>query len=308
MRRAPALDYVGAMNVPPAPTAVAELLALLDLEPIEVNIFRGLSPKDGWQRVFGGQVLGQALVAASRTVDNRICHSLHAYFLRPGDPKTPILYEVDRSRDGTSFTARRVVAIQHGRPIFTMAASFQVAEDGLEHQMDAPPAPMPDALPSERELREKVLPRLPETHRQWFLRDRPIELRPVDPADFIDPPPRPPHQMSWVRATGALPDDIALHQCVLAYASDMTLLDTCIRPHGISWMSGRLQTASLDHAMWFHRPFRADEWLLYVQDSPSASGARGFNRGTIYTAGGTLVASVAQEGLIRLREGKDGAQ
>jgi len=283
-------------------TPVQQLMALLDLESIEVNIFRGSSPQDLSQRVFGGQVLGQALVAAARTVENRICHSLHAYFLLPGDPTVPILYEVDRSRDGKSFSSRRVVAIQHGRPIFNMAVSFQVEESGLEHQIDAPPVPPPEDLPSEDDFRRAIADKIPEQYREHFLRKRPIELRPVDRRDIFSGEKRPPHQSVWVRATGALADDISLHQCVLAYASDMTLLDTALMPHGISWFSNKIQIASIDHAMWFHRRFRADEWLLYVQDSPSASGARGFNRGLIYDRNGRIVASVAQEGLMRLHE------
>ena len=285
----------------PAAHPVAELIELLDLEQIDVNIFRGLSPRDRWQRVFGGQVLGQALVAATRTVEGRACHSLHAYFLRPGDPKTPILYEVDRARDGGTFTARRVVAIQNGQQIFNMAVSFQVPEKGLEHQMDMPPVPDPDSLPSERQRRIEIASDMPDEARAWFLRDRPIEIRAVDPPDRFKPGKRPPHQIVWLRATGPVPGDPSLHQCVLAYASDMTLLDTCLLPHGKSVMSPDMQLASLDHAMWFHRPFLADEWLLYVQDSPSASGARGFSRGEIYRRDGVLVASVAQEGLIRVR-------
>jgi len=280
---------------------VEELIELLDLEQIDVNIFRGLSPRDRWQRVFGGQVLGQALVAAARTVEGRTCHSLHAYFLRAGDPKTPILYEVDRARDGGSFTARRVVAIQNGQQIFNMAVSFQVVERGLEHQIEMPKVPDPDSLPSEKQRRIEIASDMPEEARSWFLRDRPIEIRAVDPTDRFRPGKHPPHQIVWIRATGPLPDNASLHQCVLAYASDMTLLDTCLLPHGYSVMSPNMQLASLDHAMWFHRPFHADEWLLYVQDSPSASGARGFNRGEVYRRDGTLVASVAQEGLIRVR-------
>lgn len=282
---------------------VDELIALLDLEPIEVNIFRGTSPKDRSQRVFGGQVLGQALVAATRTVEGRFCHSLHAYFLVAGDPKVPILYEVDRSRDGTSFSSRRVVAIQHGRQIFHMSVSFQITEPGLEHQID-PPAdvPLPETLPSEDDFRRQMAEKVPPEYREHFLRKRPIELRPVDKADVFRPEKRPPRQSVWVRATGALPDDTALHQCVLAYASDMTLLDTSLLPHGIGWFDEGVQMASIDHAMWFHRPFRADQWLLYVQDSPSAFGARGFNRGLVFTRDGTLVASVAQEGLMRVRK------
>ena len=282
-------------------TPVEELIALLDLEAIEVNIFRGVSPKDRSQRVFGGQVLGQALVAATRTVEGRFCHSLHAYFLVGGDPKVPILYEVDRSRDGKSFSSRRVVAIQHGRQIFHMSVSFQVEEPGLEHQIDPPKAPKPETLPTEDELRRRVADRIPEAYREQFIRPRPIELRPVERTQIFDAEKRPPHQSVWVKATGALPDNFALHQCVLAYASDMTLLDTSLLPHGVGWFDERVQMASIDHAMWFHRPFRADEWLLYVQDSPVAYGARGFNRGQIYSADGKLVASVAQEGLMRAR-------
>ena len=280
---------------------VDQLVALLDLEAIEENIFRGVSPKDRWQRVFGGQVLGQALVAASRTVEARTCHSLHAYFLIAGDPKIPILYEVDRSRDGSSFSSRRVVAIQHGRQIFHMSASFQAGESGLEHQIDPQDFPAPDLLPNEEEYRLKRAASIPPKYREHFLRKRPIELRPVGGSDIFRAEKQPPYHAVWMRATGALPDDTALQQCVLAYASDMTLLETSLLPHGISLFDENIQLASLDHAMWFHRPFRADEWLLYIQDSPSASGARGFNRGLIYKSDGTLVASVAQEGLVRLR-------
>ncbi len=277
------------------------LIELLDLEPIEVNLFRGVSPNEGWQRVFGGQVLGQALVAAGRTVEGRAAHSFHAYFLRPGDPKVPILYNVDRIRDGSSFTTRRVVAIQHGRAIFNMQASFQVDEPGLEHQVEMPKVVGPEGLLNEVELREKHAHRIPEKFRNTFLRDRPIEVRAVDPIDDFAPEKRPPFQNVWFRAVDTLPDDRALHQCVLAYASDLTLLDTSNLPHGVSAWSDNFQTASLDHAMWFHRPFRADAWLLYAQDSPRAAGARGFNRGSVFTREGELVASVTQEGLIRLR-------
>jgi len=284
--------------------ALASLLSLLDLEAIETDIFRGLSPKDRWQRVFGGQVLGQALVAAGRTVEGRICHSLHAYFLRPGDPKTPILYEVDRSRDGHSFSARRVVAIQHGQPIFTMSASFERIEPGLEHQTQMPDVPLPESLKTEQEWRSEIAVDLPESARNWFLRARPIEFRPVEPPNRFAKGIYPPRQIVWFRAIGGLPDAPALQQCVLAYASDMTLLDTSLLPHGYTLFGGELQLASLDHAMWFHRPFRADDWLLYVQDSPSASGSRSFNRGEIFRRDGVLVASVAQEGLVRLRKAK----
>jgi acyl-CoA thioesterase-2 len=283
--------------------SIKEVLELLDLEPIEVNIFRGLSPSDRWQRVFGGQVLGQALVAAYRTVEARVCHSLHAYFIRPGDPKVPILYEVDRARDGHTFTTRRVIAIQHGEQIFNMAVSFQVPETGLEHQFDMPQIEGPEGLESEEARRKRLAHQLPEAVREHFMRPGPIDVRPVEEdEDLLNPAKTAPYQNVWIKAKGEMPDDQALHQCVLAYASDMTLLDTCLLPHGVSWFSGRLQSASLDHAMWFHHPLRVDEWLLYSQDSPSAAGARGFNRGSLYTRGGKLVASVAQEGLIRLRD------
>lgn len=293
-------------GVSPAPgdatSALASLVSLLDLEPIERDIFRGVSPKDRWQRVFGGQVLGQALVAASRTVEGRHCHSLHGYFLRAGNPRIPILYEVDRSRDGLSFSARRVVAIQEGQQIFTMSASFAVEETGLEHQTKMPVVPAPEALKSEQEWRTELLPHLPENVRGWFLRARPIEIRPVEPpTKRLTGERHPPQQTVWFRAVGPLPDAAALHQCVLAYASDMTLLDTSLLPHGFTLFSNELQLASLDHAMWFHRSFRADEWLLYVQESPSLSASRSFNRGEIFSRDGALVASVAQEGLVRLR-------
>lgn len=280
-------------------TPLDALLQILDLEPIEVNIFRGVSPKERSQRVFGGQVLGQALVAASRTVEDRLAHSLHAYFILPGDPKAPILYEVDRSRDGGSFTTRRVVAIQHGRPIFHMGVSFHVHEEGYEHQFDMPNVPMPEDLPPETQMRAEWAKDLPPGLAAHIMQDRPIESRPVERVAIMKPPKLPPKQHVWVKANGKLPDDPKLHQCILAYASDMSLLDTCILPHGVSWFEGKLITASLDHAMWFHRPFRADEWLLYAQDSPVATGARGFNRGLIHTRDGKLVASVVQEGLIR---------
>jgi acyl-CoA thioesterase-2 len=279
-----------------------DLIALLDLEEIERNHYRGTSPNEGWQRVYGGQVLGQALVAASRTVDpDRHAHSLHGYFLRPGDATAPILYVVDRIRDGKSFTTRRVVAVQHGHAIFNMAISFQIQEEGLTHQFEMPLTPPPEALEDEVALRKRFAAKLPKEFGDTFTRERPIEVRPVEPYDFFNPERRAPQQSCWMRTRDALPDDHRLHQCVLAYLSDWTLLDTATLPHAISWTQPNLQSASLDHAMWFHRAFRADEWLLYVQDSPSASGARGFNRGLIYTREGALVASVAQEGLIRLR-------
>ena len=281
-------------------TALTRLLALLDLEKIEENIFRGVSPPERVQRVFGGQVLAQALVAATRTVDSqRPCHSFHAYFLRPGDPKVPILYEVDRSRDGGSFTSRRVVAIQHGEQIFTLAASFQTIESGFEHQSQMPVALDPEGLEDD----QQVLLRNPELKpemRDWVARERPFETRSVLGRGLGDRPARPAVDHIWLKTRGALPDDADIHRALLSFVSDMSLLDTALLPHGKSIFSN-VQVASLDHAMWFHRPFRADEWLLYAQDSPSASGARGFNRGAIYWRDGTLVASVAQEGLIRPR-------
>lgn len=280
--------------------AVDALIDLLDLEPIEVNTFRAESPDEDRQRVFGGQVAGQALVAASRTVDAMSVHSLHAYFLRPGDPARPILYEVDRIRDARSFTTRRVRAIQHGRPIFGLTASFQRPEDGYDHQM-----PMPDGLPDPESLPDFRTRMAPWRDRlgTWYDRPRAIDTRYCDWRPPDDRSPGPMFENVWFRANGSLPDDPVLHQCVVAYASDMTVLDTSLRPHGGSGV-GDVFMASLDHAMWFHRPFRADEWMLYAQDTPSASGGRGLGRGLIYTATGTLAASVVQEGVIRPARGR----
>jgi acyl-CoA thioesterase-2 len=272
------------------------LIDLLDLEELEVNIFRGRSPQEDRQRVFGGQVAGQALVAAGRTVESHVVHSLHAYFLRAGDPKIPILYEVDRIRDGKSFTTRRVVAIQRGRAIFHLSASFQKVEQGPEHQIAMPAAPDPDGLAPWAEWMSERIGPMPDTVKQWLMRDRPIEMRYVKPETSAAAPAR---QLVWIRAAGRLPDSLTLHQCVVAYASDLTLLDTAQIPHGIIWADPRYQVASLDHAMWFYRPFRADEWLLYVQESPCATGARGFCTGNLFTRDGKLVVSVAQEGLMR---------
>ena len=279
------------------------VLETLELEALDRDLFRGLSPQVGWQRVFGGQVIGQALVAATRTVGTGApAHSLHGYFLRPGDPNCPIIYQVERYRDGRSYTARRVLAVQHGRPIFTMAASFHFPEASFDHQAEMPSVPMPDELPAEKELLEKFAGQMPENMKRYFSRERPIELRPTDPMHYLKPRKgRDAVQNVWIRASDRLPDDLAIHQCVLAYASDMTLLDTALVPHGRNLFDADLQMASLDHALWFHRDFRADEWLLYAQDSPSSFGGRGFTRGGIFTVDGKLVASVTQEGVIRER-------
>ena len=285
-------------------SAVQEVLDILDLEPLEVNLFRGRSPQSRWQRVFGGQVIGQALVAACRTVEDvtaRPPHSLHAYFLLGGDPKVPIIYEVDRIRDGKSFTTRNVKAIQHGRAIFSMSVSFHLSEPGLTHQVKMPEVPKPDELPSDEELKDRIYPLLPEPARRYYERERPIEFRPVEFSRYLGEKSENGRFDIWIRATGRLPDEPAIHQCVLAYASDMMLLDAALIPHGRSVFSEDIMAASLDHALWFHRPFRADEWLLYAQDSPSLADSRGFSRGLIFASDGTLVASVAQEGLLRQR-------
>ncbi|TCM55080.1 (3S)-malyl-CoA thioesterase [Rhizobium sp. PP-F2F-G48] len=281
-------------------SAMDVLLQTLDLETLEENLFRGISPQVGWQRVFGGQVIGQALVAAQRTVKaDRFVHSLHAYFMRPGDPAVPIIYEVDRIRDGGSFTTRRVVAIQHGAAIFALSASFQVEEEGLEHQVAPPKVPQPEELMGEAEMKAMFLANAPEAIRRYWERPRPIEIRPVSLKHYVSREPQEPVQHVWVKATGPVPDDRPLQAAVLAYLSDMTLLDTSLRAHGTSIFDRDLQVASLDHAMWFHRPCALDDWLLYTQDSPSTGGARGMNRGSLYDRSGNLIASVAQEGLIR---------
>jgi acyl-CoA thioesterase-2 len=291
----------------PSQAAVDGLIGILDLEEIEVNVFRGQSPKEDRQRVFGGQVAGQALVAAGRTVDGLVVHSLHAYFLRPGETSMPILYPVDRIRDGKSFATRRVVAIQRGKAIFHLSGSFQKPEIGLEHQIPMPEAPDPESLPAGEQRLQSLAKRMPPERmtkemRSWLERPRPIDMRLVNPPkNPFEPEKRPPRQMVWMRANGKLPDAPLLHHCVAAYASDMSLLDTATLPHGIAWafMNPDYQMASLDHAMWFHRPFRADEWLLYAEESPSTSGARGFAMGHMFTRDGRLVVSVAQEGLLR---------
>ncbi|MEO1405192.1 MAG: acyl-CoA thioesterase II [Pseudomonadota bacterium] len=285
------------------PDPLEIVLDLLKVERLEVDLFRGRSPDETSQRVFGGQVIGQALMAAYQTVEDRRCHSLHAYFIRPGDPNVPIIYQVDHARDGRSFTTRRVVAIQHGKQIFNLAASFQVDEDGWFHEAKMPDVPGPDGLKTRLELRKEAAHLFPEPMRKQMTRARAIEMRPVNPNDFMNPEPMPAENQIWFRATrcfeGTAND--AIHQCLMAYASDMSLLDSGTRPHAITWHSGDAMMASLDHAMWFHAPARADEWLLYTQDSPHAGGARSFNRGMIFKQDGTLVASVAQEGLMRPR-------
>ena len=281
--------------------ALDQLLTILDIERLEENLFRGLSPQVGWQRVFGGQVIGQALVAANRTVNGRLTHSLHAYFLRAGDPSVPIIYNVDRIRDGGSFTTRRVVAVQHGQAIFSMAASFHREETGLEHQIKMPEVPPPESLPSEAELKACLIDRVPPQVKAYWERERPLEIRPVDLSRYLTPGNHDPSQQVWIRATGELSNDQSLHQCVLAYASDFTLLDTALIAHGRFVFDPKLMLASLDHALWFHRKLRADEWLLYAQDSPISGGGRAFCRGMLFTRDGKLVASTAQEGLLRER-------
>ncbi|WP_019634665.1 acyl-CoA thioesterase II [Actinomadura atramentaria] len=279
------------------------LLDLLDLEQIENDIFRGRSPEDRQQRVFGGQVAGQALVAAGRTVPvNRPVHSLHAYFIRPGDPLVPIVYTVDRVRDGRSFTTRRVTAVQHGKAIFTLSASFQIAESGPEHQAPMPPASDPETLPTSR---DRFVPLFGERFADEWVSRRPFDVRHATPLTWEaakDPALATPVSEVWLKADGELPDDPLLHVCLMTYASDMTLLDTVLLNHGLAWGDKRTMGASLDHAMWFHRPFRADDWLLYLQDTPFAGGARGLARGQVFTRDGQLVVSVMQEGLIRVTD------
>jgi len=285
---------------------LADLLLLLELEPLEVNLFRGESRDIGSPQVFGGQVLGQALTAASATVEGRIVHSLHAYFLRRGDFSAPIVYQVDRSLDGHSFANRRVVAIQHGEPIFNMTASFQVVEEGLEHQIGMPPVPPPEELPDSSRPSPEELSRLPERLRRFLEQPRPFEFRLVQPFEYVAPPNAPPSRQVWFRAVDRLPADERLHRRLLAYLSDYFLLDTATLPHGAARLGNAVVMASIDHAMWFHRPLRVDDWLLYAVESPSASGARGFARAGVYARDGRLVASTAQEGLVRLRRQKSG--
>lgn len=279
-----------------------ELLSLIRLESLEVNLFRGESRDIGAPRVFGGQVLAQAVLAASATIEGRLIHSLHAYFLRGGDPAAPIVYDVDRSRDGGSFSARRVVAIQHGRPIFTLAASFQGPEDGLDHQFDAPNVPSPEELGAQHEADSETLQHLPQKMRRWIDRFGPFEFRRVGEYNPSNPKPEKPLQQIWFRLNGELPDDPVLHRALLAYVSDFHLIGTATLPHGISWTLGNLVMASLDHAMWFHRDFRLDDWLLYSSDSPNMGSGRGLARGMIFDRSGRLLASTAQEGMIRIRQ------
>lgn len=289
------------------PQALASLLSILDLERLEHNLFRGRSPKTNWQRVFGGQVIGQALVAAQRTVgQDRHVHSLHGYFMRPGDPNVPIIYEVDRIRDGGSFTTRNVIAIQHGEAIFSLSSSFQVDEAGLEHQMPAKPGiPGPDGLISDKDFAKAYASAAPAAVRSYFENDRPVELKPVSLTHFLTREKLPPEQNIWFKMTGEVPDDRAIQSALMAYVSDMTLLDGALYPHGRTVFDKSMQAASLDHSMWFHRPNRLDDWLLYSQDSPNASGGRGFARGAFYTRSGELVCSMAQEGLLRVRKTGD---
>ena len=293
------------LNTPPdtPPEALAAgLVALLDVEEIDTDLYRGARQPGGVGRVFGGQVIAQGLQAAQRSIDTaKIAHSLHAYFMRPGDENYPIVYRVVRDFEGRSFANRRVIAMQRGKPILNMTASFQLPEDGAHHQEAMPDVPAAETLRSERDLRAEMPHEMPANARAFFLRPRPIDIRPVAPRNWFRPEPREPRQQSWFRLCAPIGDDPAMHRAVLAYASDMALLGTGALPHGVGWMSPELQSASLDHALWLHEPFRADQWLLYDCDSPWAGHARSFNRGRIFAADGRLVASVAQEGLMRIR-------
>jgi acyl-CoA thioesterase-2 len=280
--------------------SLIDLISILDLEALEVNLFRGRSPRTRWQRVFGGQVIGQALVASCRTVEGRMPHSLHCYFILPGDPQIPIIYEVERLRDGRSYATRRVTAIQHGQAIFSMMVSFHADEPtALDHQDPMPSVPQPDELTPEELMKSPIMEGMPEFIQRYYASDRPIELRPVEYQRYFGEKIPDGRINIWIRTAAKLPDDPALHLCALAYASDFSLLDSVMSRYGRTLFDGRVMAASLDHAMWFHRPFRADEWLLYSQDSPSAQGGRGLARGSIFKPDGTLVASVAQEGSLR---------
>lgn len=285
------------------PNPLARLVRLLDVEEIEVDLYRGRNTDEGWVRVYGGQVVAQALAAAQRTVpDDRPVHSLHSYFIRPGEPRVPILYKVDRERDGASFTTRRVTAIQHGRAIFSLAASFQTREPGFAHQDMMPATAGPDGLLNEAQLHARNAASVPEPFRTiWSIRDRPFEFRPVDPHNPFEPAAGPPVTANWFRADGDVPPGHQVRAALFAYATDMTLLDTCLLPHAVAWTDKRLQAASLDHAIWFHHEPDPGQWLLFDQASPAASGGRGLNVGRIFTQTGLLVATVVQEGLIRYR-------
>lgn len=279
-----------------------ELINLLQLETLEVDLFRGQGAGgETTRRIYGGQVIAQSLMAAYKTVEGRLCHSLHAYFIRAGDPRIPVIYEVDRARDGGSFTTRRVVAIQHGRQIFNMSASFHVAEDGWDHQHPMPDVPGPEGLMSRAEQHARDAHLLPEKFRADFTRQRPIEIREVAPRDMFDPGVTDDRNHLWFRMQAAAGQDAQMQHCLLAYASDMNLLGSSLRPHGLTWYQGKVMTASLDHAMWFHGPIAFENWHLYTMDAPWTGGGRGFNRGAVYTADGKLVASTAQEGLVRPR-------
>lgn len=278
------------------------LIEMLALEPIEVNLFRGVSANEGFPRIFGGLVIAQALLAAYETVEDRVCHSLHAYFIRPGDVRIPVLYEVDRSRDGGTFTTRRVIAIQNGKQIFNLAASFQTVEDGLEHQSPMPDAPDPETVPGEFDRLEAIKDRLPPEMMRQLTRPRPIDVRWPDPQHLFKPTPKPPRKQVWMRAKAPIGPEARLQQACLAYASDMAFMETALRVHGLNWQTPGLQSASLDHAMWFHRPFDFNGWTLFAQDSPNASQGRGLVRGQMFSQDGKLLASVAQECLMRVRK------
>jgi acyl-CoA thioesterase-2 len=294
------------MTTTPTPADLAaDLVDLLDVEEIDTDLYRGRRSRDGVGRVFGGQVIAQALQAAQRSTDApKVAHSLHAYFMRAGSEDHPIVYRVVRDFEGRSFATRRVIAMQRGQPILNLAASFQAPEEGFHHQDRMPDVPAPDTLKTEAELRAAASEHVDERFRRQLTRPRPIEIRPVFPRKWFNPTPTDPVQHSWFRVVANIGDDPAVHRAVLAYASDMALLGTCMLPHGVNWTTPGFQSASLDHAIWIHEPLRADEWLLYATDSPWSGHARGMNRGQIFTADGRLVASVAQEGLIRMREKK----
>lgn len=298
------------MSETPVPETVAPeteaqdetLVETLQLERIEENLYRGTSPDTQPGRIFGGQVIAQSLLAAYETVESRVCHSLHCYFIRPGDPTTPIVFEVDRSRDGGSFTTRRVVAIQRGKQIFNLAASFKDPEEGFHHQAPMPEGPHWSELKDQMEVMAELMKDAPEAAKRWLKRPMPIEMRSKDARTYWMDGPKDPVSQNWFRCRTPIGDDAHMHQVILAYASDMNLLSTAMRPHGVHWQTPGFQSASLDHAMWFHKPTDFNQWHLYVHDSPSASDGRGLIRGAIYAEDGTLVASVAQEGLMRMRK------